>query len=141
MPCPFPGMDPYLEHATWWRGFHNILIAEITRELNAVLPDGFAANSEERVYVMPEERDIVPDVAVHAPRPRPTPAGTATTALLHRDSGAPHGTIIAFPEEQREAFVEILTTDSTHRVVTIIEVLSPNNKVSGEGRSEYVRKQ
>lgn len=141
MPGPFPGVDPYLEQPTYWRGFHNLLIGALTRELNAVLPPEFAANFEERVYVLPEERAIIPDVSVHKRAPQRPQQGQTATATIARDAGAPHGTVIAFPEEQREGFVEILTVEAPRRVVTVVEVLSPANKAQGTGRTEYLRKQ
>ena len=71
MAGPFPGVDPYLENPLYWRGFHNGLITFATAALNAVLPTGFAANYEERVYVAPPERSLYPDVLVlHRPSDR-----------------------------------------------------------------------
>ncbi len=140
MPSPFPGMDPYLESPVYWRGFHNALITEIMRALNSVLPPGFAANAEERVYVLPQERTAVPDVSVRKPsrvQRRPSHAGTAVMAPT-----PPDGEVTAYPEEQREPFVEIRATDDWEKVITVIEVLSPANKsLEGAGRDEYLRKQ
>ena len=61
MPSPFPGMDPYLESPTHWRGFHELYIASMTAVLNATLPEGFVANIDERLYVLFEQRPIYPD--------------------------------------------------------------------------------
>jgi hypothetical protein len=57
-------MDPYLESPVQWRGFHGLLIASLTAELNQQLPPGFAANVEERVYLVRPERGLYPDIAV-----------------------------------------------------------------------------
>src|SRR5438105_4666488 len=75
MPSPFPGIDPYLETSAYWRGFHNMLITFIAQALNGVLPAGFAANVEERVYVQPDDRRAFPDVMVR--KPRAIPVGVA----------------------------------------------------------------
>ena len=41
----------------------------------------------------------------------------------------------------RQGFIEIIDIKSGRRVVTVIEVLSPSNKISGPGRDLYVKKQ
>ena len=43
-------------------------------------------------------------------------------------------------EEVREPFVKVLTTHDDRRVVTVIEILSPVNKI-GAGREQYRKKQ
>jgi hypothetical protein len=53
MPGPFPGMDPYLEAPDYWPRMHNRLITFMESALNATLPEGFAANADERL--LPEE--------------------------------------------------------------------------------------
>ena len=140
MKSPFPGMDPYLENPLYWRGFHNGFITFMTAELNAVLPEGFAANYEERVYVIPPERSIYPDLMVlHRPSERTVSAGGVTAIV---EPGAPHGILTAYPEEIREGFVEVRSADDWNQVVAIIEVLSPANKAAGSvGREEYLQKQ
>jgi len=140
VPGPFPGVDPYLENPLYWRGFHNGLITFTTAALNAVLPAGFAANYEERVYVIPPERSLYPDVLVlHRPSDLPAPGGGATAVA---EPGAPHGILTAYPEEMHEGFVEVRSAEDWDQVVTIIEVLSPTNKAAGSvGREEYLQKQ
>ncbi len=43
MPCPFPGMDPYLEAPDIWPDFHFAFAVEISSELNRVLPHSYYA--------------------------------------------------------------------------------------------------
>jgi Protein of unknown function (DUF4058) len=43
-------------------------------------------------------------------------------------------------EEVTQGFIEIRDASSGHRVVTVIEVLSPGNKVAGEGQDKYLQK-
>lgn len=141
MPGPFPGMDPYLESPTYWSSLHGLLIAAITGELNRILPDGFAASNEERLYVVERGRDIIPDtVVLHRP-----PASRALAG-----AGAAGAAAVADPpllfdlgsEHVRERYVEILTTRGPERVVTLIEFLSPANKAAGgTGHEVYLRKQ
>ena len=140
MAGPFPGIDPYLENPLYWRGFHTGLITFMTAELNAVLPPGFAANYEERVYVIPPERSIYPDLMVlHRPSALAVP-GSGATAVV--EPGAPHGILTAYPEEIHEGFVEVRSADDWDQVIAIIELLSPANKAAGSaGREEYLQKQ
>jgi hypothetical protein len=44
-------------------------------------------------------------------------------------------------EPVRQGFIQILDVKSGRRVVTVIEVLSPSNKIPGLGRDLYVKKQ
>jgi len=46
---------------------------------------------------------------------------------------------LPMPEEVRERYLEIRDV-TTHEVVTVIEILSPTNKLPGEGRAQYERK-
>jgi hypothetical protein len=139
MAGPFPGVDPYIENPAYWRGFHNGLITFITAALNAILPTGFAANYEERVYIIPPERSIYPDVLVLQ---RPADALPASNTTAGAEAGAPHGILTAYPEEMREGFVEVRSADDWDHIITVIEVLSPANKVAGSvGRDEYQQKQ
>lgn len=143
MPSPFPGMDPYLESPIYWRGFQNQFISTITAELNRTLPEGYSANSEERLYVLEPERILYPDAAV-LHRSAPPPAGQATgtaAALLEK----PPLAFALEPEEVREPFVEIrevVPGSGRGRVVTVLELLSPANKAPGsEGQRQYRQKQ
>lgn len=90
MPSPFPGMDPFLENRMFWRGVHSGLIFTLNQQLNARLPDGFLASSEERVYVAGPGMPMYPDVLVrrdNTPIPE-TEARGGTTAVLERASVA-----------------------------------------------------
>jgi hypothetical protein len=44
-------------------------------------------------------------------------------------------------EPVRQGFIEIMDLKSGRRVVTVIELLSPSNKLPGPGRELYLRKQ
>lgn len=122
MPSPFPGMDPYLEDRGLWRGVHHRLIAALAAALNAALPRDFVARIDVRLYVPEPERWEVVKVEASA------------------DVDA-HVLLRGFPEEVREAFIEIIAVNEPGRVVTAIELLSPANKAPGLGREEYRRKQ
>lgn len=56
-------------------------------------------------------------------------------------SATPSGTRSDIYLPVRQGFIEIREAGSWHRVVTVIEFVSPTNKLSGAGRSQYVQKQ
>jgi hypothetical protein len=139
-------MDPYLEDATLWPGVHAGLIAALEGTLNHVLPEGYAADIGERVYLLDSRRDAYPDLAVAQIR-RPGGASrgasaspTGEAAVL--DPAAAPWIIRVAPREVRETFLEIRALREDQRLVTVIEVLSPSNKAAGShGRRLYREKQ
>jgi hypothetical protein len=132
-------MDPYLEDSDFWHSLHTHLVIEICKDLQPQLVPGFVASAEERVVLGPLEQDILPDINV---REKPYPAGSSIAVLERAESAVD----IAVPQEivvpdltVPHRYVTIRDTRS-HEVVTIIEVLSPWNKV-GSGRTQYQQKQ
>ena len=139
MRSPFPGMDPYLEQ--YWGDVHHRFITYTCDALQRHLPGGLLARVDERVFVEPSEgrgRNIVPDVRV-VERGRPQGRGVETG----------NGVAVAEPlvvhleqsEPVRQGFIEIIDIKSGRRVVTVIEVLSPSNKIAGPGRDLYLKQQ
>lgn len=128
-------MDPYLEAPEHWHNVHHSLIGAIYSHLNAELPGGYAAEIEEKIYIVRPE-GYYPDVAV---------THFATAPNLPRQEGGAVRTAqqplrIEVPsEEVNLPYIEIVTTTGNERVVTAIEVLSPINK-RGDGRTQYLRK-
>ena len=141
MPSPFPGFDPYLENPNYWRGFHNNFLAYINESLNAQLPPGFAANTEERIYLVQPERLLYPDVALFS-RPPASPweaprSGGAATLVADTPIS-----LTLMDETIYEPYIEVLALGAEEKIVTVIELLSPTNKtIDGHGRDSYVRKQ
>lgn len=135
MPSPFPGMDPYVERPAIWRDFHDRFITYICGALHPLMRPKYSALTQDRLYVVEADRPIYPDVTVVR---TPTTKRTASaTALAEPD--AP--TIFElWRDEIREPYIEIVETAGENRVVTTIEVLSPSNKRTGEGRREYLLK-
>jgi len=146
MPSPFPGMDPYLESPTRWRGVHHLFVTYLAAEMNRHLPETLVAVTEERCYLLPRSEVVIPDsMVVHSPVV-PQASLTTSTAVLERatlagEQATPSLLIELDEVEVREPYVEIVSADSDERVVTVIELLSPSNKVPGvHGRDEYVDK-
>src|SRR5438270_523545 len=107
MPSPFPGMDPYLEAPWIWPDVHHGFISGIRAALNPRLRPGYVARVELRVYISddddPGREALVPDLHI-------------VTTLMD--------------EEIEEAFLKVIHVE-TESLVTLIEVLSPTNKIRG----------
>jgi hypothetical protein len=141
MTSPFPGMDPYLEQH--WRDVHSRLVIYSCDAMQAQLPEELFARVEERVYVespLADDRVIYPDVRVVQHRPGSTPGGAAATLAEDVDI-AESWVIKPFDEDVTETFIEIREASASNRLITVIEFLSPANKVKGEGQEQYVQKQ
>jgi len=141
MKSPFPGMDPYLEQH--WGDVHHRLVTYASDQIQTQLPRELRARVEERVFVETDPGDlrgIYPDVrVVEYPVPRtpggPTPAAGSDVAV------AEPLVIVIDDEPARQGYIEIVDVGSGNRVVTVIEFLSPSNKLPGDGREQYQKKQ
>jgi Protein of unknown function (DUF4058) len=135
MPCPFPGMDPFIERPDIWADFHDAMITAIRGQLQPKLRPRYVAVMQSRLYIIDDDQVRKPDVTiVHSPD-RPARSGAA--AVLDVDTPA---VFEVYREEVREPFVEIIEPHAGERVVTAIEVLSPFNKRPGAGRAAYLAK-
>jgi len=113
-------MDPYLESPTIWPDVHHGLISEIQATLNANLRPRYVARVDLRVYISDDEdpgrKALVPDFPDDPILPR------------------------LMDEEIEEAFLKIIHVES-QALVTVIEVLSPPNKIRGSrGRDSFLAK-
>lgn len=148
---PFPGMDPYLEAPDVWPDFHHRLATIMSEMLNDRLPRPYYARLEMRpeVGIVLQEgisgrHRIVPDVVVvetpERHRLRESPVGYAPV-LEPRSEITPGHRLRLFDEPFRHAFVEIRDTSRGHKLVTLIEVVSPSNKQPGPDRRAYENQQ
>jgi Protein of unknown function (DUF4058) len=138
MNSPVPGMDPYLEQH--WRDVHSRLINYACDALQVLLPEGLIARVEERVFLEPEEgvgRGLCPDVRVVVR----SPGGSARESEGGVALAEPLTIPLPAPEALTEGYVEIMDATSGNNVVTVIEVLSVSNKLSGDGQKLYLQKQ
>jgi hypothetical protein len=145
MPCPFPGMDPYLEAPEIWPDLHDRLATEISAALNATLPAPYYARLEMRPEIGivdegPALHRIVPDVAIVRPPRGPASGGVAVLEAA-RTSISPSYDVEIAKEPIRHAFVEVRDPTHGHRLVTLLEIVSPSNKRPGQDRKAYLRKQ
>ena len=135
---PFPGMDPFLEQC--WRDVHHSLITYSRDHIQSQLPRELRARMEERVFVASEEGIIgsrFPDVHVEQHAPGSLGGGEAIAGAV----GVAEPFVVDLPgDEITEPYIEITDAASGNRVITVIEFLSPTNKLPGPGRNDYVRK-
>jgi hypothetical protein len=111
MRSPFPGMDPYLEEPGIWPDFHHAFAVSTAQALNAALPD--------RSYALVLSRT---ETGTIDGRPRPRASGW-------------------LDEPSRHQFIEIRDANQDHRLVTLIEILSPTIKQAGPDRDAYAKRQ
>jgi hypothetical protein len=132
-------MDPYLEKH--WLDVHHALATYARDQLQRKLPRDLRARIEERVFVESDDegqyRGIHPDVRV-VEHPLPALAGTppdggvaTVEPIIVRTASDPIS----------QGYIEIVDASSGNRVVTVIEFVSPSNKLPGDGRDLYLRKQ
>jgi hypothetical protein len=128
-------MDPYIERPSLWADFHDHLITTIKTQLQPLLRPRYVAMMQDRLYVVRDRQSRRPDIAV-VRSPVHERAGSATAVL---DVDTP----VIFEvqrEEIREPLIEIIEPAAGNRIITAIEVLSPDNKRPGPGRASYVAK-
>ena len=141
MPSPFPGMDPYLEDPTIWPDVHHRLIDSASELLLAALRPKYFVQIDERLYVatgFDEARSvIIPDLTVREGQTG-TEYGRTTVSAL---AVAPGIEVESTAEvEIHESRIQILDRES-NQVVTVLEILSPANKIAGSaGRKSYEEK-
>jgi len=128
-------MDPYLERSEIWPDFHDRLTTFLCGILQPLLRPRYVALMQDRLYVVEADRPIRPDVSVV--RTSSPASGVTATAVLETDAPA---VFELWREEIRQPLVHIVEPAAGNRLVTAIEVLSPDNKRSGPGRVSYFKK-
>jgi hypothetical protein len=137
MPSPFPGMDPYLENVRLWADVHLELISGIRALLNPQLLPKYYVRVEERIYVAdesdPARTVVIPDLRVakgYGERIK-APSGLQVAEAIE---------VTLLDAEIHEPRLEIIDAER-RQVITVIEILSPTNKMSGSaGRKSYLDK-
>jgi hypothetical protein len=135
-------MDPYLETPALWPDVHHALISAIQAALNPKLRPHYVARVELRVYISddddPGRAAILPDVRVETtPKRRGAKARKPESAV---GIAEPLLIPLLIDDEIKEARVEIWHREAK-ALVTVIEVLSPTNKIRGSrGRTSFMEK-
>ncbi len=136
MPSPFPGMNPYLEQDYDWNDFHT--------EFNVKLRDILTAQVSPKYFVKVEMRLLVHEFSARERRF----FGIGDVGVSSRRDGDAHGAAVLdaplhlqLPavEITKQRFLEIRDARS-RRLVTVIELLSPSNKMAGADRDAYLAK-
>jgi hypothetical protein len=134
---PFPGMNPFFEQR--WRDAHTRLITYLHDALQERLPPDLIVGAEEEVVTLGvDERATTyrPDVQVREPWTLKEPAvaevAAAPPPILATEP------IRVFLDEETERWLEI--RDTTGRLITVLELLSPSNKLEAMERERYDRK-
>jgi len=143
MPSPFPGMDPYLERRQRWNAVHTRLIVAIADELGPKIRPTYRVDIELRTYVALLTSDSpagVPDVLVMSPPMQEAePAARIVATANMPGVAAAEFVELPMPSEVTERYL-VVREAATEEVVTVIEILSLANKLTNEGREEYLRK-
>ena len=129
-------MDPWLEHPWLWPEVHTSLIAAIRDELSPRVAPRYYVAIEQRTYRLKHDELVLvglPDVTVmrgHGEEGRVSES-SATTAVVE----------VSVPgvEEVVERYLEVRDVKS-RALVTVVELLSPSNKLHRKGREDYLAK-
>lgn len=141
MKSPFPGMDPYLEPR--WLDVHSRLNIYAGDAIAEILPPGLLTRINERTIVASEERDlrgIGPDVSIfeHGLAEPIRDSGSTVTAV----TAVAEAVCVHLPKREiKQRYLEIRDAQSGGRVITVIEFVSPTNKLPGDGLTKYRQKQ
>jgi Protein of unknown function (DUF4058) len=137
----FPGMDPWLEHPALWTDGHSRLIRSMADELAPRLAPRFFVGVETRTTYVTDldiNRIYQPDVAIHSGQRGGEPRGSVV-AVLDPPEVKPAQAVISVCEEVEETLIAVQELPA-RKLVAVIEVLSPTNKKTADGRKEYLKK-
>ncbi|HET6249306.1 MAG TPA: DUF4058 family protein [Tepidisphaeraceae bacterium] len=139
MKSPFPEMDPYLERH--WQDVHQAICTYARDQMQEQLGSDLIARLNERLVVesmFAEPRTSYSNVRV---------VEQGIAGVEWSPSSASEAVAVAEPlvvqvgsDPMPQAFVEIMEADS-QRLITVIEFLSPSNKLRGDGHDQYKQKQ
>ncbi|NJM58603.1 MAG: DUF4058 family protein [Synechococcales cyanobacterium RU_4_20] len=140
MQNPFPGMNPYLEHPGLWHQVHNRLIVGMADAIAPQVAPQYFVTIEQRIYQSfddPQSLVGIADVGIKREDwnrdPAPRSEGNITTLAR------PQRVQVKMPWAVKERYLEVREV-TTKALITVIELLSPANKRTGEGRSLYEAK-
>jgi hypothetical protein len=121
-----------------WGDFHGTMLVAMRADLNAQLPEGYAASIE--LYVWADDVDQrrgsesrEPDV--HVRKEGSTEERAAVTATM----AAPSTIVLPRLTRKKRKYLKVVDIRA-RQVVTVVELLSPSNKKSGDDRERYLEK-
>lgn len=140
MPSPFPGMDPYLEGGLW-PDVHASLIPAIRAALVRGLPTGYVARIDQYVWLGDDDEEQPirrgkPDAFVSAVVKPPGPARPGVVATVEPTAR----TRLPMPKRvRRKRYIRLMDAED-RSVVTVVELLSPSDKLPKKDRAHYLAK-
>ena len=121
---------------------HSRFVTYASDALQDRLPPGLRARMQKRVIVSfadedpPVTRDIYPDSYISG-----RGNGGGGTAVLDSPA-ATQPVVMEFGDEPMEqTYIEVTEASTGRAVITVVELLSPSNKASGDGMDQYRQKQ
>lgn len=141
MPSPFPGMDPFIE-GSLWQSFHNQYVPALGQSLVPQLGPGYAMDVAQDIYLVRDDgisETREPDIAVVHDRREASASVEASGVAGGVAVLQPMQAQIPFAHERSHRFIEIRDLNS-NEVITVIELLSPTNKIDHKGRQRYEAK-
>lgn len=128
---PFPGMNPYMEER--WTDIHARMITSVAARIQKQLPPDLVTEVEQDLKVgsAPEDSRYRPDVAVR----EPWTEGSGGAAILAPPVQVAKPIIVPLPRPHKR----IAIADERGHLITVVEVLSPSNKLNG-GMQRYISK-
>ncbi|MEZ6113138.1 MAG: DUF4058 family protein [Pirellulaceae bacterium] len=141
MPSPFPGMNPYLEQAGVWHDFHERCCPAVAEAITRQVRPDYFVKIDEHIFIheLPDQRRGLlgrGDVTV-ASRDHASPLAHDASSTATID--APVEVHLPATDWESLSFLEIRDRNSM-RLVTVIELLSPANKLPGPDREQYLGK-
>jgi hypothetical protein len=139
---PFPGMDPWLE--SHWGDVHHELISKLADQIAPLLPPDLFVRVQERVYVLDDvgtgdrrtPQQWVPDAGLFR-FDRRTPAAPPDSGVSA--VAEPIRVSVPIVEPVTEGYIEVRRLRGDRPLVSAVEVFSPTNKSTRQGRAEYLR--
>jgi uncharacterized protein DUF4058 len=136
----FPGMDPWLEHPDLWPDVHNSLITAIRDSMIPLVVPHYIVRVESRTTVLTAvdaDHMYRPDVAIWS-ADLATPRREAGVAVMERTEVLPIE--VSLPVDEIEETYLTIKELPGHKLVTVMEVLSPTNKKTEKARTDYLEK-
>jgi hypothetical protein len=124
-------MNPFFEQR--WRDAHARLLVHLCETIQERLPTDLVAATEEDVVAIgggESARTFRPDVQVRDP----WPGSSSDDWRLAEEATAP-APIHVFMDDEVERWIEI--RDDVGRLITVLELLSPGNKLESRQRDRY----
>jgi hypothetical protein len=137
-------MNPYLEQPAFWSSFHTRLMVAIADAIEPQLSSQYYVDVETRTYQSDESDEElligIPDAIVFSSSSNnPAPEVPAVEKSVIATQPCPEIVTVPMPIEVKQRYLEVREM-GTDEVITVIELLSPKNKRSGEGRTAYEKK-